>query len=87
MIKSFFSLIGIGLLSLGLVATAHSQSTSASPAAAGEKSMVAGGTNNLRSDIYHVHFAHSAVGKAADLADALKAPGPNAPAAGAPTPP
>jgi hypothetical protein len=82
MIKSFFSAIGLGLAYLCAVSTALSQSTSPSPATAGDKSIVAGATNSLRTDIYHVHFAHSAVGKAADLGDALKAPGPNAPAAG-----
>src|SRR5689334_11425511 len=82
MIKSPFSSIAIALAFLGLVSTTYSQTSSPSPAVAGDKSLVAGGTNSARTDVYHVHFAHSAIGKAADLADALKAPGPNAPAAG-----
>src|SRR5689334_15323975 len=66
---------------LSVVTLVHAQGTSPSPAA-GDKSVVAGGTNTARTDIYHVHFAHAATGKAAELADALKSPGPNAPAAG-----
>ena len=78
--KSFIRSIAIIAIYLCSLPVLHAQATS--PAAAGDKSIVAGGTNSARTDIYHVHFAHAASGKAAELADALKAPGPNAPAAG-----
>ena len=53
---------------------AHSQTGSPSPA--GDKSTVVGGSNASRTDIYHVHVAHAALGKAAELGESLKAPGP-----------
>ena len=37
---------------------------------------VAGGTNASRTDIYHVHFAHAAMGKAAELGESFKSPAP-----------
>lgn len=40
------------------------------------KSAVAGATNAARTDIYHVHVVHAAPGKAAELAESFKEPGP-----------
>jgi hypothetical protein len=67
-------ILGTGFLSLCFVTIIHAQ-TAAPSAASG--SSVAGGTNSARTDVYHVHFTHAALGKAADLGDSLKTPPPN----------
>ena len=53
---------------------AHAQTSSPATAAGSDK--VAGGTNAARTDIYHVHFAHAAAGKVAELGESFKAPTP-----------
>jgi hypothetical protein len=83
--KSIIRLLGIGVINLCLITIVRAQATSpatTSPAASADKSAVAGATNSARTDVYIVHFTHAALGKAADLAESLKAPGPNAPAPG-----
>jgi hypothetical protein len=83
--KSIIRLLGVGLLNLCLVTIVRAQATSpatTSPASSADKSVVAGATNSARTDIYHVHFAHAAPGKVAELGESLKTPGPNPPAPG-----
>lgn len=77
--KSFIRLLSIGLINLCLVTIVRSQTATASPAAG---PAVAGATNSMRTDVYLVHFTHAALGKAADLGESLKSPGPNAPQPG-----
>lgn len=57
-------------------AFAQSPTASASPAASGSSAATA------RTDLYHVHFAKSATGKAAEHGDALKKQDPSAPMPG-----
>src|ERR1700731_3079758 len=81
--KSLARILSLSALSLFLTGIAQGQSPTSSPVPSStDKSAVAGATNSARTDVYHVHFAHAAGGKAADLADALKTPGPNGPAPG-----
>jgi hypothetical protein len=80
--KSFLRSIGIISIYVCSLSLLHAQGTSPSTATTTSSSVVAGGTNASRTDVYHVHFAHAALGKAAELGDALKTPGPQAPAAG-----
>ena len=61
---------------LAFVTFAQAQSPSPSPATSSGSSVVAGGTNAGRTDIYHVHFAHAAMGKAAELGESFKTPAP-----------
>jgi len=77
--KLIIRFLGIGLINLCIITFVQAQGSSPSSS---EKSAVAGATNSARTDIYTVHFTHAALGKAADLAESLKAPGPNAPAPG-----
>jgi hypothetical protein len=77
--KSIIRITGCALLSLASVALVTAQ-TSPAPAAT-EK---AAGSDKIaaRTDMYHVHFVKSSLGKAAALADALKKPNPNDPMPG-----
>jgi len=54
--------------------TGSTTTITTSSTAASDK--VAGGTNTARTDIYHVHFAHAAPGKAAELGESFKTPPP-----------
>ena len=54
------------------------QAQGAPKAAAGEKSAAPAGAGK-RTDVYHVHFAKAALGKAVQLGDWLKTPDPNNP--------
>jgi hypothetical protein len=77
--KSIVRITGCALLSLASVALVGAQ-TSPAPAAT-EK--VAGSEKIApRTEMYHVHFVKSSLGKAAALADALKKPDPTAPMPG-----
>ena len=73
-IRSLTTIVAITLFNLLPVTFAHAQGTtkstekSAAPAAAGK-----------RTDVYHVHFAKAALGKAAQLGDWLKTPDSNNP--------
>ncbi len=60
------------------VAMGLANAQSPSPSAAASASPAAG----ARTEVYHVHFNHAAPGKAAALADFLKAPAPNTPMPG-----
>jgi hypothetical protein len=75
-------ILSISTLSLSLASIVHAQATSSPSPSDKSTSAVAGATNSVRTDVYHVHFAHAALGKSAELGEALKAPGPNAPAPG-----
>ena len=63
--------------SLGLCTVLNAQTTPASSPAAAGGTAVAGGTASSRSDIYHVNISHAAPGKAAELGEASKTPGPS----------
>ena len=77
--RSFIRITGCALLSLASVALVRAQ-TSPAPAAT-EK--VAGSEKIApRTEMYHVHFVKSSLGKAAALADALKKPDPKDPMPG-----
>src|ERR1700720_4376040 len=77
--KSIVRITGCALLSLASVALVRAQ-TSPAPAAT-EK--VAGSEKIApRTEMYHVHFVKSSLGKAAALADALKKPDPKDPMPG-----
>src|ERR1700751_5269297 len=62
----------IALVCFSFVTLAAAQTSSPSSA-------VAGATNAARTDIYHVHVAHATLGKAADLGESFKKPGPSGP--------
>jgi hypothetical protein len=66
----------VGFCFVTLCLTALAQAQSPSPSVAGASSAVAGGTNSARTDIYHVHVVHAALGKAADLGESFKTPAP-----------
>ena len=61
------------LIAIGLVPFAFAQSPSP------VSSTGAGGSPAARTDLYHVHFANAAVGKAKELGEELKKPAPGAP--------
>src|SRR3954453_12502160 len=63
------------LVTLGIVSAALAQTSS--PAAAAS-SPAAATSSAANTDLYHVHFAKSATGKAAEHADALKKQDPKA---------
>jgi hypothetical protein len=69
--KSVTSIIAVILLSLLPAPLVQAQGTS--KAAAGQKSAAPAGAGK-RTDVYHVHFAKAALGKAAQLGDWLKTP-------------
>jgi len=62
-------------IALGLAPFAFAQSPS--PASSGSPSTAA--STSGRTDLYHVHFANAAVGKAKELGEELKKPAPNTP--------
>jgi hypothetical protein len=78
--KSIVRIFGCALLSLASVALGQAQTSPS--AAATDKSAVAGASSSARTDMYHVHFVKSSLGKAAALADALKIQDPKAPMPG-----
>jgi hypothetical protein len=67
--------IGIGVANLCLVTLLHAQSTS--PSSGSASSAVGGATNSARTDVYHVYVVHAASGKAAELGESFKNPGPS----------
>src|SRR5213593_756782 len=74
--KSVISLIALALFALLPVTFVQAQGTP--KAAAGEKSAAPAGAGK-RTDVYHVHFAKAALGKAVQLGDWLKTPDRTAP--------
>jgi len=69
--KSIITIIAITLCGFLPVTSVHGQASSKS--AAGEKHAATAGAGK-RTDVYHVHFAKAALGKAVQLADWLKTP-------------
>ena len=61
------------LIAIGLAPFAFAQSPSPASSAG------AGSTTAARTDLYHVHFANAAVGKAKELGEELKKPAPGTP--------
>jgi hypothetical protein len=76
-----FFLVSVTLVRAQTSATTTEKAVT-STASSADKSAVAGATNSARTDVYLVHFTHAAPGKAADLGESLKTPGPNAPQPG-----
>jgi len=74
--KSIITIIAITLCGFLPVTFVHGQTSP--KAAAGEKSAAVAGAGK-RTDVYHVHFAKAALGKAVQLGDWLKTPNPNDP--------
>ncbi|MEO8044407.1 MAG: hypothetical protein ABI674_05830 [Spartobacteria bacterium] len=72
--QSFTRILTLILLGLVPIASLHAQapSTAASPAKSGAA------TSGKRTEVYHVFFVKAALGKAAELAEYLKQPDPNA---------
>src|ERR1041385_9382224 len=61
-------------LAIGLAPFAFAQNPSPASSASPSTAAAAGG----RTDVYHVHFAQAAVGKAKELGEELKKPAPEA---------
>jgi hypothetical protein len=74
--KSIITILAITLFGLLPTTFVHGQ-TSPKPAAGGKQAATAGA--GKRTDVYHVHFAKAALGKALQLGDWLKTPDPNNP--------
>lgn len=73
--KTFVSVV----IALGLAPIAFAQSPSPAASAASKTGDASPGA---RTDLYHVHFANAALGKAQDLGEFLKKPAPDAPEPG-----
>ena len=69
------------ILAIGLAPLAFAQSPSPASSAAAASSTAAASAP-ARTDVYHVHFANAALGKAQELADFLKKQDPKAPMPG-----
>ena len=78
--KSLLKPLAISWIYLSVATLAYAQSGSSPSGSAGDKSVVGGGTNASRTDIYHVHVVHAASGKAAELGESFKTPPPGNPA-------
>ncbi|MFL6584815.1 MAG: hypothetical protein ACJ8KU_09905 [Chthoniobacterales bacterium] len=76
------SLLAIGLAPLAFAQTSSPSASGGSPSAAAATSATTSTSTAARSDIYHVHFANAATGKAQDLAELLKKQDPTAPMPG-----
>jgi hypothetical protein len=74
--KLIITIVAITLFGLLPTTFVHGQ-TSPKPAAGGKQAATAGA--GKRTDVYHVHFAKAALGKAAQLGDWLKTPDPSNP--------
>ncbi len=74
------TIIAVLLGTLGLASAAWAQT--ASPASASGSPAPAGASSTARTDVYHVHFAKSALGKAAEQGDSFKKQAPDAPMPG-----
>src|SRR5437763_5599539 len=71
---SFIKASITALIALGLAPFAFAQSTSPTSATSSSSTSATttSASSNGRTDLYHVHFANAAVGKAQELADELK---------------
>jgi hypothetical protein len=74
--KSTITIVAITLFGFLPVTFVHGQTSP--KAAAGEKQAATAGAGK-RTDVYHVHFAKAALGKATQLGDWLKTPDPSNP--------
>ena len=74
--KSIITIVAITLFGFLPLTFVHGQTSP--KAAAGEKQAATAGAGK-RTDVYHVHFAKAALGKALQLGDWLKTPDPNNP--------
>ena len=76
MMKSVVAILATTLL--GLTAPSFVQAQNSPTSAASSKTAAPAGAGK-RTDVYHVHFAKAALGKAVQLGDWLKTPDPTAP--------
>jgi hypothetical protein len=74
--KSIITIVAITLFGFLPVTFVHGQTSP--KAAAGEKQAATAGAGK-RTDVYHVHFAKAALGKALQLGEWLKTPDPTNP--------
>jgi len=75
--KSSIRIIAIAFTSFCFASILQAQTSPASSSGSSSGTPVAGGTNSSRTDIYHVHVVHAAPGKAAELGESMKSPGPS----------
>lgn len=76
--KTLIRWIAATVVVAGLTTITEAQTSStSSPSTATSGNAVVGGTATGRTDIYHVHVVHAAPGKAAELGETLKTPGPS----------
>ena len=80
--KTIVRILSLPLIGLVCVGLAQAQSTPASAKEEKSAASSSAATTAPRTDVYHVHFNHAAPGKAAALADFLKAGNPNGPMPG-----
>ena len=78
--KSIIPVVAITALACAPLAFVSAQSPSPSPASGAKPAAEA--SPAARTDVYHVHFAKAATGKAAQMAENLKKPDPTAPMPG-----
>ena len=71
-----------GVASVGLAQTASPTRTTPATGASPTSTPTPASGATARTDMYHVHFAKAALGKAAELADVVKKPDPSAPMPG-----
>jgi hypothetical protein len=74
--------LSVLVATFGLTAISLAQSPSPSAAGSPSSTTTTAAAPVLRTDVYHVHFAKAALGKAGELADVLKKQGPDAPMPG-----
>ena len=77
--KSIVSTLAIALFVLSPLTFVRAQG---SPAPAKTEKAVTPSATTARTDVYHVHFAKAALGKAGQLGDWFKTPDPKAPMPG-----
>lgn len=78
--KSIVTILGFALVAAAPVSFVQGQTTTPSPTS-GDKP-AAEAPPSGRTDVYHVHFAKAAAGKAAQMAESLAKPDPKAPMPG-----
>lgn len=80
--RNYFMKIILPLLLAAIGTTSPAWAQSPSPAVSSASSAASTATASTRTDIYHVHFAKAALGKAEAQADFLKTQAPDAPMPG-----
>jgi hypothetical protein len=78
--KSIATILGVALFAAAPVSFVQGQATTPSPASGSKPATEA--SPAARTDVYHIHFAKAAAGKAVQMAENLKKPDPKAPMPG-----